>query len=200
MVSVWGVLGNYHTHADEMGSKIEEKPQFFLMPESALAFADSEGNVEVALGRNDHLTEHEVEMVIRIGENLEPIEMAIGCDTTDRTVQRAAKMNGKPWTEAKGFRGAAVVGVWVPYEIGDFNLEFLVNGEIRQTGSTTSQVFDIPTLIAELEARFGLQPDDIIFTGTPAGVNRMESGDRIQASLTDGEGNIISHFDGVCSR
>lgn len=199
MVSVWGVLRNYHAHAAEMGSVAPEKPQFFLMPESALALSSPSGEISVALAPDGGRTDHEVEMVVRIGANLEPFEMAVGCDSTDRTVQSAAKAAGRPWVAAKGYRGAAVVGTWAPYREGELTLELAVNGEVRQRGSTSKMVHTVEALLTALDERFALSEGDIIFTGTPAGVGVMKSGDVVEAKLLDEAGNRLSHFSGVCT-
>lgn len=203
MNGAWGVLRNYHAHAKEMGSHAPTSPTFFLMPQSAICLADESGKVVMNLGggvRNEppNRIEHEVELVVRIGSNLLPDAMAVGCDTTDRTLQAAAKSEGKPWLAAKGFDGAAVVGTWAPFNDGDFAISLSVNGEIRQQGKTSEMVHDIETLTAALADDFTLASGDLIFTGTPSGVASLEVGDLVDASLKDETGQTLSHFSATC--
>ncbi|MAE38699.1 MAG: hypothetical protein CL969_03585, partial [Euryarchaeota archaeon] len=82
MNGAWGVRRNYHAHAEEMGGVAPTTPLFFFMPPTAVVEADRHGNVAMALGNSEHQIEHEVELVVQLGKNLEPVLMAVGCDTT----------------------------------------------------------------------------------------------------------------------
>jgi len=101
-------------------------------------------------------------------------------------VQTAAKKAGSPWTLSKGFRGAAVLTNFIaadaiqPPEV-TFTLH--INGEQRQYADMHLMAFDVPTLIAWISSRFGLQAGDLIYTGTPEGVGPIHAGDTLKLAL-----------------
>lgn len=198
MTGAWGVRRNYHAHAKEMGGVAPSTAEFFFMPSTAIVEADENGNVAIALGNVKNQIEHEVELVVKIGENFAPELMAVGCDTTDRTAQAEANSKGSSWLQAKGFDGAAVVGTWVNFKNGDFTLGISVNGEIRQQDSTSQMIHSIDTQISVLRKQENLTAGDLIFTGTPAGVGPMRPGDKVEAWLKDDSETIISKFSGTC--
>ncbi len=198
MNGAWGVRRNYHAHAAEMGGVAPSTPLFFFMPATAVVEADGGGNVAMALGREENQIEHEVELVVKLDSNLKPVMMAVGCDTTDRTVQAEANSKGESWLEAKGFPGAAVVGTWVPYQMGEYDIGISVNGEVRQNSNTSLMVHSVDTLISVLSEKENLGEGDLIFTGTPAGVGRLKLGDQVKAWLKDDKEAIISHFSATC--
>ena len=143
-------------------------------------------------------TANEVELVVQLGKDLEPVFMAVGCDTTDRTIQAEAKSKGSSWREAKGFPGAAVVGTWIPYEFGEYDIGLTVNGELRQSSNTSLMVHSVNTLIAALSEKENLTEGDLIFTGTPAGVGSLTPGDEVKAWLKDDKEARISYFSATC--
>jgi 2-keto-4-pentenoate hydratase/2-oxohepta-3-ene-1,7-dioic acid hydratase in catechol pathway len=198
MNGAWGVRRNYQAHAEEMGGVAPSTPKFFFMPPIAVVEADENGKVVMALGNPEHQIEHEVELVVQLGEDLKPISMAVGCDTTDRTAQAVAKSKGTSWLEAKGFPGAAVVGGWIPYIAGDYDIGLSVNGELRQSSNTSLMVHSVDTLITALSKKEPLSEGDLIFTGTPAGVGPLEPRDKVTAWMKNDSGEIISQFSGNC--
>ena len=198
MNGAWGVRRNYHAHAEEMGGIAPTTPLFFFMPPIAVVEADNQGNVAMAIGNPENQIEHEVELVIQLGKDLEPLLMAVGCDTTDRTIQTEAKAKGSSWLEAKGFPGAAVVGTWTPYKLGNYELGLTVNEELRQSSNTSLMVHSVDTLITALSEKENLQEGDLIFTGTPAGVGSLIPGDEVKAWLKDDKDGRISYFSATC--
>jgi len=198
MNGAWACFRNYRAHADEIGGEVTENPLFFLKPHGAIVSAAADGSVPIALGDSTDLIHHEVEWVIRLGDDLRPADMCIGIDTTNRTRQTEAKVNGWPWLEGKGFRGSAVCGTWVPYQPGPFEISLDVNGEIRQSGSTSAMVHDIESLLSALGRWYGLFPGDLLFTGTPEGVGQLEPGDFVQARLGP-LASPISILSGTCT-
>ncbi len=198
MNGAWGVRRNYHAHAEEMGGVAPSTPKFFFMPPVAVVEADENGKVVMALGNPEHQIEHEVELVVQLGTDLKPISMAVGCDTTDRTAQAVAKSKGTSWLEAKGFPGAAVVGVWIPYKAGDYDIGLSVNGEVRQASNTSLMVHSVDALITALSGKEALSEGDLIFTGTPAGVGPLAPSDKVTAWMKNEAGKIISQFSGNC--
>lgn len=115
--------------------------------------------------------------------------LAVGIDVTARDLQERAKSKGLPWTLAKGLRGFAPVSRFVPaqgVDLASLEIELRVSGALRQQGSTSQMLFSIPSLIAYLARHFGLSRGDLIFTGTPAGVGPIRSGDVLEARLSAG--------------
>ncbi|GIT42017.1 MAG: hypothetical protein Ct9H300mP10_10270 [Methanobacteriota archaeon] len=90
----WAVFRNYVGHAKEIYGDITDYPRFFLMPPTALVEADEHGNNVVALSSDEDHIDHEVELVIRLGEDLEPVEMCVGNDTTTGLVRPSPRRRG----------------------------------------------------------------------------------------------------------
>lgn len=184
---------NYAAHARELKNEIPQEPVVFLKPVSALCYSGE----SVKLPRASARVDHEVEIVVALGQRCQAISeaqaleavagYAVGLDLTARDLQEIAKKGGLPWAVAKGFDGFAPVSSFLGADVvGDpaglcFELE--VNGETRQRGRASDMLFSIPSLIAYLSGIFTLEPGDLIFTGTPAGVGPLVAGDSLKATL-----------------
>ena len=194
----WACFRNYVAHAEEIGGETTDYPRFFIMPESSHVFSDNIGNNVIKLmNDNDHI-DHEVELVIKLGQNLLPESMCVGCDTTNRTHQGLAKQKGWPWTEGKSFKGSAVLGTWTAWDEKVKEISLSVNDELRQCAKTSLMVHDIESLLYHLKRWYDLSPGDYIWTGTPKGVGPLKTGDRVNASLKNNEGIIVSKLDAIC--
>jgi|TARA_B100000965_G_scaffold404352_1_gene434825 2-keto-4-pentenoate hydratase/2-oxohepta-3-ene-1,7-dioic acid hydratase in catechol pathway len=194
----WACFRNYVAHAEEIGGETTDYPRFFIMPESSHVFSDNIGNNVIKLmNDNDHI-DHEVELVIKLGQNLLPESMCVGCDTTNRTHQGLAKEKGWPWTEGKSFKGSAVLGTWTAWDEKVKEISLSVNDELRQCAKTSLMVHDIESLLFHLKRWYDLSPGDYIWTGTPKGVGPLKKGDRVNASLKNNEGIIVSKLDAIC--
>ena len=194
----WACFRNYVAHAEEIGGETTDYPRFFIMPESSHVFSDNIGNNVINLmNDNDHI-DHEVELVIKLGQNLLPESMCVGCDTNNRTHQGLAKEKGWPWTEGKSFKGSAVLGTWTAWDEKVKEISLSVNDELRQCAKTSLMVHDIESLLFHLKRWYDLSPGDYIWTGTPKGVGPLKKGDRVNASLKNNEGIIVSKLDAIC--
>ena len=194
----WACFRNYVAHAEEIGGETTDYPRFFIMPESSHVFSDNIGNNVIKLmNDNDHI-DHEVELVIKLGQDLLPESMCVGCDTTNRTHQGLAKEKGWPWTEGKSFKGSAVLGTWTAWDEKVKEISLSVNDELRQCAKTSLMVHDIESLLFHLKRWYDLSPGDYIWTGTPKGVGPLKKGDRVNASLKNNEGIIVSKLDAIC--
>ena len=194
----WACFRNYVAHAEEIGGETTDYPRFFIMPESSHVFSDNIGNNVIKLmNDNDHI-DHEVELVIKLGQNLLPESMCVGCDTTNRTHQGLAKEKGWPWTEGKSFKGSAVLGSWTAWDEKVKEISLSVNDELRQCAKTSLMVHDVESLLFHLKRWYDLSPGDYIWTGTPKGVGTLKIGDRVNASLKNNEGIIVSKLDAIC--
>jgi fumarylpyruvate hydrolase len=112
---------------------------------------------------------------------------AVGNDLTRRDLQKQAKDAGKPWDVSKGFDRSAPIAAIRPVSagghIGRAAIWLKINGEPRQQADVADMIWSVPEIIAELSTLFELQPGDLIFTGTPAGVSALKVGDRIEAGI-----------------
>lgn len=193
---------NYADHAREMNAEIPKAPVFFLKPPTAVI---GNGGTIVIPSISDDL-HHEVEMTFLLGKGGKNIASAdaleyvagygIGLDMTLRDVQAEAKKKGLPWTLAKGFDTSAPLSSFVPAttipDPHSLNVSLSVNGSIRQQSSTANFIFKVDTLISYISQYMTLEPGDIFFTGTPEGVARAVSGDKLEATLSSPAGETLA--------
>lgn len=184
---------NYVEHAKEMNSEPPKEPIVFLKPSTALI----RNNDEIRIPGISKLPHYETELVVAIGKNgkLIPRTQAlqyilgygIGLDMTLRDIQNEAKGKGLPWTVAKGFDTSAPVSDIVPSskikDPQDLGIRCMVNGIVRQEGSTKKMIFPVAAIIEYISSIFTLETGDLIFTGTPEGVGTVSDGDMIEAEL-----------------
>ena len=185
---------NYAEHAKEMGADPERDPPFFFTKPADAIVANGTDIPYPLATANLH---HEVELVIAIGQGGTHIPThsaldhvfgyAVGNDLTRRDLQAQAKKNGRPWDTAKGFDRSAPISSISPVTLcGHINsgeISLKVNGELRQTGDVSDMIWSVSEIISALSALFALQPGDLIFSGTPAGVGPLESGDQVHAVI-----------------
>ena len=194
----WAVFRNYAGHAKEILGDVTDYPRFFLMPPSAMVEATEAGENVVTLLEPDEHIDHEVEMVFKLGEDLTPVQMCVGIDTTNRTRQTMAKKEGWPWLEGKGFRGSGVLGTWTDWDERPMKIGLSLNGETRQLASTETMVHSVESLLEHLNNWYDLEPGDLVWTGTPKGVGPMSPGDSVNAWIDNSEGERISVLNAVC--
>ena len=141
--------------------------------------------------------QHEVELVVALREGGENVSVgdamslvfgyATGIDMTRRDLQSEAKKKGRPWEAGKTFRHAAPCSAIMPLAVtgilSEGTVSLAVNGEQRQHGNINQMIWKVPEVISRLSELFVLQPGDLIFTGTPAGVGPVMPGDRIEANI-----------------
>lgn len=193
---------NYQAHAREMGAGVPGEPVLFFKPPTALL----QGGGQVRLPSWSRQVHHEVEMVVRVG--MRPSGgpagtcvldgFGVGLDLTARDVQRKAKKTGGPWAVAKGFDGSAPLSGLLPLEgdgvrqgPGDRLLVLDVNGVRRQESRLSRMVHGVPALLGFIPSRFTLEPGDLIFTGSPAGVGPLAPGDHVEARLEPGPSLVL---------
>lgn len=192
---------NYAEHAKEMNFEIPKSPVFFLKPPTAI-ISNGESIILPLISNDVH---HEVELTVLLGKggtNI-PRETAlthvagygIGLDMTMRDVQLEAKKKGLPWTLAKGFDTAAPLSEFVPASKvsnpATLTVQLKVNGIKRQSSSTSNLIFPVDVLIAYISQFITLERGDVLYTGTPEGVSRVNHGDTLEASLLNTDGTII---------
>jgi fumarylpyruvate hydrolase len=197
---VFCVGRNYAEHSLEMGGDpARELPFFFMKPADAVV---PTGALLPFPTRTQDL-HHEVELVVALGEGGRDIApedalahvfgYAVGLDMTRRDLQAQAKEARRPWDMAKGFDQSAPTGpIRAAGEIGHparGAVWLRVNGELRQEGDLAQQIWTVPETIAYLSTLVTLRGGDLLMTGTPKGVGRVEPGDRLEGHI-DGIGDV----------
>ncbi|HIJ95654.1 MAG TPA: fumarylacetoacetate hydrolase family protein [Desulfuromonadales bacterium] len=184
---------NYAEHAKELGNETPAAPVLFMKPASSV-IGDGDTTVIPAYSQECH---YEVELALLIGSAACSVSVdrarehvvgyGVAIDMTLRDIQNQLKANGLPWEIAKGYDTACPLSDFVPAAtVADphtLNLKLAVNGELRQDGCTSDMINRIPEIIAHISAIFTLEPGDVILTGTPAGVGRVQPGDIMEADI-----------------
>ena len=183
---------NYAKHIEELANEKPENPIIFLKPDSAIL--PKKNPFFIPPFSND--VHYEVELLVKInkvGKHIEPKfahkyydEIGLGIDFTARDIQHHCKEKGFPWEKAKAFDGSAVIGEFYPKEQFDLeNLKFQLdkNGETVQDGNTNAMLWKTDELIAYVSQFFTLKKGDTIFTGTPAGVGKVEEDDVLTGTI-----------------
>jgi 2-keto-4-pentenoate hydratase/2-oxohepta-3-ene-1,7-dioic acid hydratase in catechol pathway len=193
---------NYRAHAAELGNAPPKEPLLFLKPPSAIvgpgaaiqlpaesAQVEHEGELGVVLGRRARFVRAEDAMEYVFG-------LTCANDVTARDLQRS---DGQ-WTRAKGFDTFCPVGpaIVTGLDPGDRTVVTRVDGHERQRGHTKDLTFPIPELVAYVSRVMTLEPGDLLLTGTPAGVSKLEAGDRVEVEI-DGIGVLVSPVEPLSS-
>ena len=188
---------NYLDHAKELGNKIPTSPLFFLKPDTAIQPKDHPFFIP-DFSNNIHF---EVELVIKISKNGKNIdekfahkyynEIGIGIDFTARDIQEECKKNGLPWERAKGFDGSAQISnEFINKELlilNDINFSLSLNNSIMQTGNSKNMIFSFDQIISYISKYYTLRSGDLIYTGTPSGVGKVERGDSLSCFINSNE-------------
>ena len=194
---IYCVGRNYVEHAQEMGFSGREPPFFFMKPGDAV-LPVAEGTTGVMsyppMTSNLH---HEVELVVAIGRGGRDIAAAdaashiwgyaIGLDMTRRDLQGEMKKQARPWCIGKGFDQSAPIGPIHPIgatgELTRGAITLSVNGAQRQKGDLSEMIWNVAETIEILSRAWTLQPGDLVFSGTPAGVGAVASGDLMECAI-----------------
>ncbi len=188
---------NYTDHIEELKNERPSEPVVFIKPDSAVL--PKEQDFYIPEFSSD--VHYEVEVLVKIkkvGKHIDEKfantyydEIGLGIDFTARDLQSKLKEKGLPWEKAKGFDGAAVIGNWVPKtkfkDLNELNFKLLKNGEVVQSGNTNLMLWKIDEIIAYVSTFFMLKKGDVIFTGTPAGVGKVNANDYLTGSLENKE-------------
>jgi 2-keto-4-pentenoate hydratase/2-oxohepta-3-ene-1,7-dioic acid hydratase in catechol pathway len=190
---------NYAAHAAEFGGEVPEEPLVFLKPSTSVSGPGDPIPLPPISNRVDY--EGELAVVIgRIARNVraeETFRYILGYTCGNDVTLRDLQKKDDQWARAKGFDGSCPLGPWVETELDpiDVHLETRVNGEVRQSASTSDMVFGVATIIEFVTAFMTLLPGDVIMTGTPEGVGKLEPGDRVEV-LIDGIGALLNPVGG----
>ena len=180
---------NYTDHIKELANERPTEPVIFLKPDTAILLKKQPFFIPDF--SND--VHHEVEILVKINKFGKHIakkfahkyyeEIGLGIDFTARDLQNELKAKGLPWEKAKAFDGAAVIGNWLPKsdfkDLNKINFSLKKNEILVQQGSTEQMLWKIDELIEYISKYFTLKIGDIIFTGTPSGVAKVEPNDEL---------------------
>ena len=178
---------NYAAHAKELGNAVPKEPLLFLKPPSSLIRSGE----SIRLPTVSNRVEYEGEIGVVIGRRLRKVSpdearsaVANICAANDVTARDLQKSDVQ-FTRAKGFDTFCAVGELgaVPRELESLRVRTLVNGTVRQDGSASDMVFDIPTLVSYISGVMTLEPGDLVLTGTPEGVGTLASGDVVEVEI-----------------
>lgn len=183
---------NYVMHAKELGNDIPESPVIFLKPETAL-LRNNEPFFLPDFSKDIH---HEVEVVLRINRLGKGIDekfahryydqITLGIDFTARDLQSQLKEKGLPWELSKGFDRSAVIGNFVEYDAQSakpITFALYKNGMKVQEGDTRQMIFSFDKIISYVSKYYTLKIGDLVYTGTPAGVAKVNAEDRLEGFI-----------------
>ncbi len=189
---------NYSEHIRELNNEVPEEPVIFIKPDTALL----RNNNPFYIPDFSQDVHHEVEIVVKINNpgRAIPVQFAkdyythisLGIDFTARDLQTQLKNKGLPWEKAKGFDHSAAIGEFIPLEEFDAPIHQLPfslykNNELVQTGNTQQMIHSVDEIIAHVSEYFSLRIGDYIFTGTPAGVGKVNAGDVLLGKIENRE-------------
>ena len=186
---------NYRDHINELNNKITKEPLFFLKPDTSIQpkghpffIPDFSNNIH-----------YEVELVIKISKNGKNIdeqfshkyyeEIGLGIDFTARDIQQECKELGHPWEKAKGFDGSAQISHKFVnkngLDLNNINFKLEKNQKIVQNGNSKDMIYSFDCIISYVSKFYTLRAGDLIYTGTPAGVGKVEIGDKLVGYLNE---------------
>lgn len=188
---------NYAAHIEELSNEVPKDPVIFLKPDTSILLKKQPFFIP-DFSDNVH---YEVEVLVkinRIGKYIDEKfahkyynEIGIGIDFTARDIQEECKKNGLPWERAKGFDGSAQISnEFINKELlilNDINFSLSLNNSIMQAGNSKNMIFSFDQIISYISKYYTLRAGDLIYTGTPSGVGRVERGDSLSCFINSNE-------------
>ena len=188
---------NYADHIKELNNKKPKEPVLFLKPQTAIINKGQPFFIP-SFSKEIH---YELEVIIkinRLGRFIEKKfshkyydEIGLGIDFTARDLQLELKKNGLPWEKAKAFDGSCLIGDWKNKKdfnnIDNIDFRLTKNDEIVQNSNTSLMLWKVDELIEYISKFFTLKIGDVIFTGTPSGVGKVQLNDKLKGYMDDNE-------------
>ena len=188
---------NYADHITELKNERPSEPIVFLKPDTSILLKKQ----PFFIPEFSNEVQHEVELLVKItkvGKHIDKKfahkyydEIGLGIDFTARDLQQQLKQKGLPWEKAKAFDGAAVIGKFVPKSrfdaLDDISFSLKKNEQIVQRGNSSHMLWQFDELIEYVSKYFTLKIGDVIFTGTPAGVAKVNPDDVLVGFIADEE-------------
>lgn len=187
---------NYAEHAAELGNEVPSEPLIFLKAPSAMILNGS----SIVIPPQSNQVEHEGELAIIIGQTCrlltdldDPLEFVMGYTCLNDVTARDLQRRDVQFTRAKSFDTFCPIGPHIESDLdpGDLEVTTLVNGEVRQSGRTSQMVFSVDFLIRYISNIMTLNRGDVIATGTPSGVSKLEPGDICEVRI-EGIGELTN--------
>lgn len=186
---------NYAEHAKELNNPVPTVPVIFMKPDTAI-LKDNKPFYHPEFSSDIH---HEIELVLKISKEGKHIaekfagnyfeEIGLGIDFTARDIQQKHKEKGLPWELAKAFDHSAPISKFIPKsnfkDLNQLNIRLDLNGKTVQNGNTRDLLFSYEYIISFVSKYFTLKKGDLIFTGTPQGVGKVNIGDHLAGYLDD---------------
>jgi len=179
---------NYAEHAAELGNEVPKEPLLFFKAPSAII---TEGEA-IVIPEQSNQVEHEGELAVvmsrtckNLSENDNPLEYIFGYTCLNDITARDLQRQDVQFTRAKSFDTFCPIGAFIETEldVADIRLTTKVNGVIKQTGRTSQMIFSVPFLIRYISNQMTLNAGDIIATGTPSGVSKLNAGDIVEVEI-----------------
>ncbi len=194
---IYCVGRNYVEHAKEMGFTGREAPFFFLKPTDTCVIVNAGETADLPYPTLTKEFHHEIELVVAIGTGGKNIKAAdahkhiygygVGLDMTRRDLQGDMKKLGRPWCIGKAFDHSSPIGPITPAaqagDVENAEIYIQVNGKDRQRSNVSKLIWNIGEIIEHITAAWELQPGDLIYSGTPEGVNAVVQGDVLDGSV-----------------
>ena len=188
---------NYAQHISELKSEKPSDPVVFLKPDTAILLNQQ----PFFIPDFSNEVHYEVEVLVkinRVGKYIDSKfahkyyeQIGLGIDFTARDLQQELKGKGLPWEKSKAFDGSAVIGNWVSKsnydDLNNISFSLLKNNKIVQSSTTGDMLWGIDEIIAYVSQYFTLKIGDIIFTGTPSGVGKVQSNDSLKGYIGEEE-------------
>jgi 2-keto-4-pentenoate hydratase/2-oxohepta-3-ene-1,7-dioic acid hydratase in catechol pathway len=188
---------NYADHAKEMKSQLSSEPIFFLKPDTSYL---KPGNPFFIPSFSDNI-HYECEIVVKIckvGKNISEKfapkyykEIGLGIDFTARDLQEKCKEKGTPWEIAKSFEHSSPISkVFIDknsIDLNNLSFSLKLNDKIVQRGNSKDMIFNIDHIISYVSKFMTLKTGDLIYTGTPAGVGKVNIGDNLTGYIGEKE-------------
>ncbi|GAA1997221.1 fumarylacetoacetate hydrolase family protein [Brevibacterium samyangense] len=192
---VIGVGRNFADHAKELGNDVPTTPLTFFKPNTAVI---GPGDPIRLPSVSEHVS-YEAELAVVISRVAKGVkaenayDYVLGYTAANDVTLRDLQGPDKQWSRAKGFDTSAPLGPWIETDLDPDNLRIRswVDGELKQDGTTADFIFDIPFVIEWVSEVITLLPGDVILTGTPEGVGRIEAGNRVDIAI-DGLGLLTN--------
>jgi 2-keto-4-pentenoate hydratase/2-oxohepta-3-ene-1,7-dioic acid hydratase in catechol pathway len=179
---------NYRAHAAEISIDVPDEPLIFFKPISAIIGPED----PIVLPRQSDQVELEIELAIVIGKQAKEISYdeakghifgyTVGNDVTARDLQ----FSDTQWARSKGFDTFCPLGPWIETELdtSSLKLESRINGRSRQRSKSSDMITDVYEIVSYVSRNLTLFPGDVILTGSPAGLARIEAGDQVECEIT----------------
>ena len=178
---------NYSDHVRETGNKPPKNPLFWFKAPTSLI----PDGAKIELPFPNHRNDYEAELAVVIGRRCRNVTVAAAAryiwgytsaqDVTDRTIQAAEGQ----WARSKSFDTFTPLGPHVETKIDPraLTIQLFQNGQLRQNGNTSNMTFNCFRIVSFISTNITLLPGDVILTGTPSGIGRIQSGDRLEVRI-----------------